>query len=119
MYHASLITIPEHDISMAVLSSGGSSIYNQMFASKVLLEVLEDQGVIEEIKEDQTFTPPVKVKMPTELNAYSGLYGTVGTTLDIQVKTTKSHCQPCRAESFQSRSMSTLERGNSQVRMEV
>ncbi|MGG4483195.1 serine hydrolase domain-containing protein [Paenibacillus illinoisensis] len=86
MYHASLITIPEHDISMAVLSSGGSSIYNQMFASNVLLEVLEDQGVIDEIKEDQTFSPPVKVKMPTELNAYSGLYGTVGTTLDIQVK---------------------------------
>lgn len=86
LYHASLITIPEHDISMAVLSSGGSSIYNQMFASKVLLEVLEDQGIIDEIEPDQTFTPPVKVKMPTDLTAYSGLYGTVGTTLDIEVK---------------------------------
>ncbi|MDK8189633.1 serine hydrolase domain-containing protein [Paenibacillus sp. UMB7766-LJ446] len=86
LYHASLITIPEHDISMAVLSSGGSSIYNQMFASKVLLEVLEDQGIIDEIAPDQTFTPPVKVKMPTDLAAYSGLYGTVGTTLDIEVK---------------------------------
>ncbi|MFS0868550.1 serine hydrolase domain-containing protein [Paenibacillus xylanilyticus] len=86
LYHASLITIPEHDISMAVLSSGGSSIYNQMFASKVLLEVLEDQGIIEEIQPDQTFSTPVKVKMPTELTAYSGLYGTVGTTLDIDIK---------------------------------
>jgi CubicO group peptidase (beta-lactamase class C family) len=86
LYHASLITIPEHDISMAVLSSGGSSIYNQMFASKVLLEVLEDQGIIDEIEPDQTFSPPVQVKMPTDLTAYSGLYGTVGTTLDIEVK---------------------------------
>ncbi|MFC9708877.1 serine hydrolase domain-containing protein [Paenibacillus sp. NPDC056933] len=86
LYHASLITIPEHDISMAVLSSGGSSMYNQMFASKVLLEVLEDQGIIEEIKPDQTFSAPVKVKMPTELTAYSGLYGTVGTTLNIDIK---------------------------------
>ncbi|NUU79343.1 serine hydrolase domain-containing protein [Paenibacillus xylanilyticus] len=86
LYHASLITIPEHDISMAVLSSGGSSIYNQMFASKVLLEVLEDQGIIEEIQPDQKFSTPDKVKMPTELTAYSGLYGTVGTTLDIDIK---------------------------------
>ncbi|MEC0126999.1 serine hydrolase domain-containing protein [Paenibacillus pabuli] len=86
LYHASLITIPEHDISMAVLSSGGSSIYNQMFASKVLLEVLEDQGIIKEIQPDQTFSTPVKVRMPAELNSYSGLYGTVGTTLDIDIK---------------------------------
>lgn len=86
LYHASLITIPEHDISMAVLSSGGSSIYNQMFASNVLLEVLEDQGIIDEIKPDQTFTSPVKVTMPTELTAYSGLYGTVGETLNIDIQ---------------------------------
>ncbi|WP_405157193.1 serine hydrolase domain-containing protein [Paenibacillus sp. FSL K6-0108] len=86
MYHASLIAIPEHDISMAVLSSGGSSIYNQMFASNVLLEVLEDQGIIDEIKPDQTFTSPVKVTMPTELTAYSGLYGTVGETLNIDIQ---------------------------------
>jgi hypothetical protein len=86
LYHAVLITIPEHDISMAVLSSGGSSVYNQMFASKVLLDVLEDQGIIDDVQPDQKFSPPVKVKMPTELNSYSGLYGTVGETLDIAIK---------------------------------
>ncbi|WP_433753573.1 serine hydrolase domain-containing protein [Paenibacillus amylolyticus] len=86
LYHAVLITIPEHDISMAVLSSGGSSVYNQMFASKVLLEVLEDQGIIDKVKPDQSFSSPDKVKMPTELSAYSGLYGTVGETLDIKIK---------------------------------
>ncbi|WP_339261068.1 serine hydrolase domain-containing protein [Paenibacillus sp. FSL R5-0713] len=86
LYHAVLITIPEHDISMAVLSSGGSSVYNQMFASKVLLEVLADQGIIDKVKPDQTFSSPEKVKMPTELSTYSGLYGTVGETLDIKIK---------------------------------
>ncbi|MFJ2043633.1 serine hydrolase domain-containing protein [Paenibacillus taichungensis] len=86
MYHASLITIPEHDISIAVLSSGGSSIYNQMFATKVLLEVLQDQGIIDEIEPEQTFSQPVKTTMPSELTAYSGHYGTVGSTLDIEVK---------------------------------
>ncbi|MCG7381244.1 serine hydrolase domain-containing protein [Paenibacillus sp. ACRRY] len=86
MYHASLITIPEHDISMAVLSSGGSSIYNQLFASKVLLEVLKDQNIIDEIHPDQIFTSPVKATMPTELTAYSGLYGTVGATLKIDIQ---------------------------------
>ncbi|CAI6043790.1 Putative D-alanyl-D-alanine carboxypeptidase [Paenibacillus sp. JJ-100] len=86
MYHGILITIPEHDISMAVLSSGGSSIFNQMFASKVLLELLNEQGVIDHIKPDKTFSTPVKKAMPAELENYSGLYGMVGTTLEINIQ---------------------------------
>ncbi|MCK6073534.1 serine hydrolase domain-containing protein [Paenibacillus silvae] len=86
MYHASLITIPEHDISMAVLSSGGSSIFDQMFATKVLLEVLKEQGIIDNIKPDRTFSAPVQTKMPAELNDYSGLYGTVGATTEINIQ---------------------------------
>ncbi|MBJ8191493.1 serine hydrolase, partial [Bacillus cereus] len=31
LYHSTLITIPEHQISMAVLSSGGSSILDSIF----------------------------------------------------------------------------------------
>ncbi|WP_342555942.1 serine hydrolase domain-containing protein [Paenibacillus sp. FSL R7-0652] len=86
MYHASLIAIPEHDISMAVLSSGGSSVFDQMFAAKVLLEVLKEQGIIDSIKPDRTFSAPVQTKMPAEMKNYSGLYGTVGavTKIDIQ-----------------------------------
>ena len=119
LYHAVLITIPEHDISMAVLSSGGSSIYNQMFASKVLLEVLADQGIIDNVKPDQTFSSPDKVKMPTELSAYSGLYGTVGETLDITIKDGEMQLPALLGELFQSRNMCTQATNILQVRMAV
>ncbi|MEK4514767.1 serine hydrolase domain-containing protein [Paenibacillus sp. FSL H8-0122] len=86
MYHADLITLPESDISIAVLSSGGSSIYNTIFATNVLLAYLKDTGKIKKILPDATFTPPVKAAMPAELGAYSGLYGTVGATTTIAIK---------------------------------
>lgn len=77
-YHSSLVALPEHNIAMAVVSSGGSSLYNQIFASNILLKVLKDKGVIEEIKPNLTFTTPVPAEMPKELLKYSGIYG-VGT----------------------------------------
>jgi hypothetical protein len=85
MYHATLTTIPEYKISIAALSSGGSSLYNTIFASNVLLAYLKEQGKIKDILPDVTFDPPVQVDMPAELLDYAGLYGTVGgtTTIDI------------------------------------
>lgn len=86
MYHAALTAIPESDISVAVLSSGGSSLFNTIFASNVLLEYLKDTGKIDKLLPDPTFEPPVKAAMPAELQSYSGLYGTVGATTAITVK---------------------------------
>ncbi|ODB64673.1 MULTISPECIES: serine hydrolase domain-containing protein [Paenibacillus] len=86
LYHSTLITIPEHQISMAVLSSGGSSILDSIFASNVLLEVLKDKGIIKDIIPDKTFEAPVKVEMPSDLLSYSGLYGSVGTTINVEIK---------------------------------
>jgi CubicO group peptidase (beta-lactamase class C family) len=86
LYHSALITIPEHQISMAVLSSGGSSILDSIFASNVLLELLKDKGIIKDIIPDKTFEPPVKVEMPSDLLSYSGLYGSVGTTINVEIK---------------------------------
>ncbi|MEK3948995.1 serine hydrolase domain-containing protein [Paenibacillus sp. FSL H7-0703] len=86
LYHSVLITIPEHQLSMTVLSSGGSSILDSIFASNVLLEVLKDKGIIKDILPDKTFEPPVKVEMPSDLLAYSGLYGSVGTTINVEIK---------------------------------
>ncbi|MCE3201107.1 serine hydrolase domain-containing protein [Paenibacillus sonchi] len=86
MYHAALTSLPEHNISIAVLSSGGSSLYNTVFASNVLLEYLQDNGKIKEIVPDRTFEPSVKVSMPAEQLAYSGLYGAVGTTMNVEMK---------------------------------
>ncbi|QNR68072.1 beta-lactamase family protein [Paenibacillus peoriae] len=86
LYHSTLITIPEHHISMAVLSSGGSSILDSIFASNILLEVLKDKGIIKDIIPEKTFEPPVKVEMPSDLLFYSGLYGSVGTTINVEIK---------------------------------
>ncbi|MFS0841095.1 serine hydrolase domain-containing protein [Paenibacillus sp. 1P03SA] len=85
-YHGSLITIPKYNISMAVLSSGGSSLYNLSFTSNVLLEYLKEQGHIKEILPEKIFKPSLKVNMPSELQSYAGLYGTVGSTLNIEIK---------------------------------
>ncbi|NQX68429.1 beta-lactamase family protein [Paenibacillus alba] len=86
MYHAALTTLPEHDISIAVLSSGGGSIYNSMLASNVLLEYARAKGIIKEILPEKTFEAPLKVDMPSDLIAYSGLYGTVGKTINLEIK---------------------------------
>ncbi|MEC0182413.1 serine hydrolase [Paenibacillus peoriae] len=86
LYHSTLITIPEHHISMAVLSSGGSSILDSIFASNVLLELLKDKGIIKDIIPDKTFELPVKVEMPSDLLSYSGIYGSMGTTINVEIK---------------------------------
>ncbi|OAB43508.1 serine hydrolase, partial [Paenibacillus glacialis] len=86
MYHAALTTLPEHDISIAVLSSGGSGTYTSIFASNILLEYTRAKGIIKEILPDKTFEPPLKVDMPSDLLAYSGLYGTVGKTVKLEIK---------------------------------
>ncbi|WP_238650447.1 serine hydrolase domain-containing protein [Paenibacillus piscarius] len=86
MYHTALVTLPESDISIAVLSSGGSSIYNSIFASNVLLAYLKDTGRIDKIRPEATFTAPVKAAMPAELQSYSGLYGTIGSTTEVTLK---------------------------------
>ncbi|MCY9759270.1 beta-lactamase family protein [Paenibacillus alvei] len=85
-YHGSLITIPEHNISMAVLSSGGSSVFNLAFETKVLLEYLKDKGHIKEILPEKTFKPSLKVNMPSEMLSYAGLYGTRDSTINMEIK---------------------------------
>ncbi|EPY05814.1 beta-lactamase class c domain (pbpx family) containing protein [Paenibacillus alvei TS-15] len=85
-YHGSLITIPEHNISMAVLSSGGASVFNLPFATKVLLDYLKDKGHIKEILPEKTFKPSLKVNMPSEMLSYAGLYGTRDSTINMEIK---------------------------------
>ncbi|NRR02284.1 beta-lactamase family protein [Brevibacillus sp. RS1.1] len=91
MYHAALVTLPEHDITIAVLSSGGGSTYNSLAASNILLEYLRAKGTIKEILPEKTFEPPVKVDMPSDMLAYSGLYGSVGKTVKLEIKNGEIH----------------------------
>lgn len=86
MYHSALISLPEHHLSMAVISAGGSSIYDTIFASNILQEVLKEKGIIKDITPPKTATPPVKVDMPADMAANSGLYGTVGATIHVNIQ---------------------------------
>nr|WP_232243117.1 serine hydrolase domain-containing protein [Paenibacillus sp. GSMTC-2017] len=86
LYHSALITLPEHNISMAVLSSGGTSVFNTAYASSILLEYVKAKGIIKEILPPKTFEPALKVDMPSDLLSYSGVYGLVGETFNFEIK---------------------------------
>ncbi|GGO00420.1 penicillin-binding protein [Saccharibacillus kuerlensis] len=86
MYHSALITLPDDDISIAFLTSGGSSIFNTTAATNVLLEYLKQSGRISKILPEANFEKPVKQDMPKKMNDYEGLYGTVGETRRISFK---------------------------------
>lgn len=85
MYHSALITLPDKNVSIALLTSGGSSILNTAAATNILLAYLKETGDIAGIQPDKTFTAPVKKDKPDSLKSYSGLFGTVGSTLRIKI----------------------------------
>lgn len=74
LYHSELICIPEYDLTAAVLSSGGTSTYNEIFANEILENVLLEQGKINSPFEDINVEPAVQADMPKEFCGYSGLY---------------------------------------------
>jgi CubicO group peptidase (beta-lactamase class C family) len=86
VYHSTMTTLPQHHISVAVVSSGGSSIFDSLLASNMLLEYLKDKGMIKNILPDKVFEPAVKVPMPDELLAYAGLYGSNGVTAKVEIQ---------------------------------
>ncbi|MEG1442427.1 MAG: serine hydrolase domain-containing protein, partial [Oscillospiraceae bacterium] len=78
LYHASIVSVPQYNISATVLESGGSSIFATIMASQMILERLLERGVIDEIKEQMTFTAPVKTPMPEGIESFSGAYAATG-----------------------------------------
>lgn len=83
-YHGSLIVLPEENISIALLSSGGSSAYNQVMGQEILLTYLQETGRIDELKED-TPSKPVKEPMPSQYKKYEGVYGVSGGLIKIAI----------------------------------
>ena len=76
LMHNSLIVLPEYGLSAAVSSSGGSSAYCQMLATSLLLDQLEQKGVItERLSALDTFTPAVQTALDVDMKQYEGLYG--------------------------------------------
>ncbi|MFC9539926.1 serine hydrolase domain-containing protein [Lysinibacillus sp. NPDC056959] len=74
LQHASLVVLPEQKMAVAVLSSGGSSIINQLMANELLLAALKEKGTIKDIKH-KSFGKPTKAKMPQDVAKKAGFYG--------------------------------------------
>lgn len=74
LFHGNLTVLPEENMAIAVLSSGGSSSYNQVMAQEILLGALKSKGSIDEIKVNKTFVKPNKVAMPSSQKQYEGIY---------------------------------------------
>lgn len=92
VYHSSLVTIPSERMSMAVASAGGSSVFDQAFATTVMLDLLKEKGSISKILPDQSIPKPTQaIAMPAKLKAYAGLYAVTGETFDVAFRNNKLH----------------------------
>jgi len=85
LYQASLVVLPEQDIAAAVVSSGGSGVYNQLLANEILLQVLKEKGTITEFKAEKSYGVPVKADMPKSMLQYAGIYGSSDATMNINI----------------------------------
>lgn len=86
LYHSAYIALPEKNVSIALLTAGGSSMFNTAAASNMLLTYLKEVGEISSIQPLTAFDAPVKQEMPDHLKAYAGLYGRVDATLNIAIE---------------------------------
>lgn len=86
-YHGELVVFPEYDLSVAVLSSGGSSSYDAIFAQYLTKEVLQQQGVLtdEQIKSVPTKYTVNKQQTPSELMIYNGYYTSMSGTYKVKM----------------------------------
>ncbi len=70
--HASLLVVPDNEISVCVLTSGGSSMYAQFVAESLIDVVLEEQGFV--IEHETGMDVNVVDKIPDEFKKYEGYY---------------------------------------------
>lgn len=72
--HAHLVVAPDEGISVSVLSSGGSSMYNAAMAYALLNVALEEKGIyVEDIKAESVETV---LEVPEEYAKYEGYFAT-------------------------------------------
>ena len=83
-YHAGLVVLPEYEMAAAVLSSGGSSAYNEMAAAQMLAAMLKAQGVALD-ESLPLLSEAAPAAMPAELTAYTGYYGSTAAQYQVEV----------------------------------
>ena len=70
--HASLLVAPDNEISVCVLTSGGSSMYAQFVAEALIDVALEEQGIT--IEHESGMNVKIADKIPDEFKKYEGYY---------------------------------------------
>ena len=70
--HSFLLVAPDQEVSVAVLSTGGSSTYNELAAQAILDVVLEVQGIVIDHEADHTYE--FADEIPEEYLGYEGFY---------------------------------------------
>lgn len=78
-YHAGLVVLPEYDLAVAVLSSGGVSTYNQAAGVRILMDALSEQGV--EVAQPTELPQAEAAQTPAAVREYAGTYGSLQTVL--------------------------------------
>ena len=72
-YHSGLIVLPEYDMAVAVVSSGGVSTVNELAGVRILIDALARKGV--SVDETLPTLPDAQpADMPAELTDCSGIY---------------------------------------------
>ncbi|AJS58463.1 serine hydrolase domain-containing protein [Paenibacillus sp. IHBB 10380] len=85
LYHSSLVVLPEYNMAAVVLSSGGSSQYNQVMANEMLISALQEKGIITELKPQKSYGEPMKAKMPKEVAKHAGAYGSYNALMKVDI----------------------------------
>lgn len=76
-YGASLTVLPEQNLSVSVTSSGGSGEQCQLMAQAIIMEVLQENGLIEPAAQEQAADSPSQSAaqpIPEALKKYEGYY---------------------------------------------
>jgi len=72
MDHAFLLTAPDEKISVAVLSNGGSSTYNDLVAQALMDVCLQEKGI--SVAEEELPECTIAPEIPDEYKDYEGMY---------------------------------------------
>ena len=72
MDHAFLLTAPDEKISVAVLSNGGNSTYNDLVAQALMDVCLQEKGI--SVAEEELPECTILDEIPDEYKAYEGMY---------------------------------------------
>ncbi|MEE1061235.1 MAG: serine hydrolase domain-containing protein [Ruminococcus sp.] len=79
--HAHLLVAPDEEISVSVLSSGGSSLYNALMAQALLDAALQEKGItVEDIKAETVKTVS---QVPEKYAKYERYFVTIGSVWKI------------------------------------